>query len=367
MKIEKIAVWGIQMPFREGPYAMSHVTQEVVYGRVLQVHTVDGQTGLGEVVFPPTLSVDERQQLIADEPLYLSSLAGKEVDALIQLAQELCGRGRSWSGIAFGLETAGYDLLGKAGGLPVSDLLGGRLGEGVDDYFSISEPTIEKIRKRLAIAGSERKVIQLKLGIGSPGDDAEQVSAALSNMADWQILLADANGGWSVDTACEIISSFNDPRIVWEEACSTYDENTEVARRTGQPVMVDQCVKEASLARKAVDDQLVSSLCIKPAFLGGLTVARNIRDYCVSNDMKMRIDGPWCGDIATAAILHLALGAPPDLLIAGCDLREPLVQEQDLKGVIRFDGCRIGPPSGPGLGITLPDNVMGDPDAIFSI
>jgi hypothetical protein len=50
--------------------------------------------------------------------------------------------------------------------------------------------------------------------------------------------------------------------------------------------------------------------------------------------MKMRIDGPWCGDIATAAILHLALGAPPDLLIAGCDLREPLVRERDLKGVV---------------------------------
>ena len=365
MKIKKIAVWGIQMPFRDGPYAMSHVTQEVVYGRVLQVHTVDGQTGLGEVVFPPTLSVDERQQLIADEPLYLSSLAGKEVDGLIQLAQELCGRGRSWSGIAFGLETAGYDLLGKAGGLPVSDLLGGRLGEGVDDYFSISESTIEKIRKRLAIAGSERKVIQLKLGIGSPGDDAEQVSAALSNMADWQILLADANGGWSVDTACEIISCFNDPRIVWEEACWTYDENAEVARRTGQPVMVDQCVKEVGLARKAVDDQLVSSLCIKPAFLGGLTVGRDIRDYCANSGMKMRIDGPWCGDIATAAILHLAVGALPDLLIAGCDLREPLVRKRDLKGVVSLGKSRIAPPSGVGLGITLPDDALGDPDATY--
>ena len=249
--------------------------------------------------------------------------------------------------------------------MPVSDLLGGRLGEGVDDYFSISESTIEKIRKRLAIAGSERKVIQLKLGIGSPGDDAEQVSAALSNMADWQILLADANGGWSVDTACEIISCFNDPRIVWEEACSTYDENTEVARRTGQPVMVDQCVKEASLARKAVDDQLVSSLCIKPAFLGGLTVARDIRDYCVSSGMKMRIDGPWCGDIATAAILHLAVGALPDLLIAGCDLREPLVRERDLKGVVSLGKSRIAPPSGVGLGITLPDDALGDPDATY--
>ena len=53
MTIKKIKVWDIQMPFRDGPYAMSHVTQEVVSGRVLQVQTVDGQTGLGEVVFPP--------------------------------------------------------------------------------------------------------------------------------------------------------------------------------------------------------------------------------------------------------------------------------------------------------------------------
>jgi len=355
------------MPFRDGPYAMSHVTQEVVYGRILQVHTADGQTGLGEVVFPPMLSVDERAQLIADESIYLSSLAGKDIDGLMQLAQELCGRGRSWSGIAFGLETAGYDLLGKAENLPVSNVLGGRLREGVDDYFSISESSIEKIRKRLAIAGSERKVIQLKLGIGSPEEDIQQVSAALSEMTKRQMLLADANGGWSVGTACEIISCFNDPRVVWEEACPVYGENVEVARRTGQPVMADQCVKEAGLAKQAVDDQLMSSLCIKPAFLGGLTVARDVRDYCVSSGMKMRIDGPWCGDIATAAILHLAVGAPPDLLIAGCDLREPLVRELDLKGVIKFDGCCVGPPPGPGLGITLTDNVMGDPDAIFSI
>ncbi len=355
------------MPFRDGPYAMSHVTQEVVYGRILQVHTADGQTGLGEVVFPPTLSVDDRQRLIADEPFYLSSLVGKEVDGLIQLAEELCGSGRSWFGIVFGLQTAGYDLLGKARGLPVSNVLGGKLGNGVDDYFSISECSVERISERLEIAGQDRKVIQLKLGIGSPENDVQQVGAVLRKLTERQILLADANGGWSVDTACEIISRFDDPRVVWEEACSTYDENTEVACRTGKPVMVDQCVKEASLARKAVDDRLVSSICIKPAFLGGLTVARDVRDYCANSGMKMRIDGPWCGDIATAAILHLAVGAPPDLLIAGCDLREPLVRERDLKGVIRFDGCRIGPPSGPGLGITLPDNVMGDPDAIYSI
>ena len=355
------------MPFRDGPYVMSHVTQEVVYGRVLRVHMADGQTGLGEVVFPPSLSIDERQRLIEYEPLYLSSVVGSTIDGLMQSAEELCGRGRSWSGIAFGLETAAYDLMGKARGLPISDVLGGKLGISVDDYFSISEFSVEGIQERLQIAGPERKVIQLKLGIGPPEKDIQQVSEILSNMADQQILLADANGGWSVNTACGIISCFEDPRVVWEEACPVYDENVEVARRTGQPVMVDQCVKDAGLARKAVDDRLVSSLCIKPAFLGGLKAARDIRDYCANSGMNMRIDGPGCGDIATAAILHLAVGAPPELLIAGCDLSEPLLREQDFKGAVRFDGCRIGPPSGPGLGMTLPDNVMGEPHAIYSV
>ena len=74
------------MPFRDGHYAMSHVTQEVVYGRILQVHTADGQTGLGEVVFSPMLSVDERAQLIADESFYLSSLVGKDIDGLMPVS-----------------------------------------------------------------------------------------------------------------------------------------------------------------------------------------------------------------------------------------------------------------------------------------
>jgi L-alanine-DL-glutamate epimerase-like enolase superfamily enzyme len=365
MIISKIEVWNFRPSFRDGPYAMSHVTQDVINGRILQVHTADGRRGLGEIIFPPSLPEDEQRCLIVEEQSYLAGLAGKEIRALVNLAEELRNRGRPWGGVAFGLETVFYDLLGQAQRRSITDLLGGALSDAVDDYFSISERSVGKIRERMEIAGPERKVIQLKLGIGSLDDDAEQITAILNTMTDNQTLLADANGGWTVDAACEIISRFDDPRIIWEEASSIYGENTEIARRSGRPVMVDQCVSEISVAKQAIEEGFASSLCIKPAFLSGLTVARDVRDYCVEGGMRMRIDGTWCGDIATAAILHLAVGAPPDLLIAGCDLREPLVLEPDLKGVVSMGASRIGPPPGPGLGITLSVGTLGAAEATY--
>jgi len=77
--------------------------------------------------------------------------------------------------------------------------------------------------------------------------------------------------------------------------------------------------------------------------------------------MRVRIDGPWCGDIASAAILHLAVGVPEDLLISGCDLREPVAMPFNLNGVRHAEGNKIAPPAGYGLGITLPDKLLGPP------
>ena len=81
----------------------------------------------------------------------------------------------------------------------------------------------------------------------------------------------------------------------------------------------------------------------------------------------MRIDGPWCGDIATAAILHLAVGAPPELLVSSCDLREPLIIDTDLGGVRTMESGRIAPLTGLGLGIDFDGNSGVEPDVTYSL
>ena len=362
MTIETIDVWDFCPPFRDGPYAMSHVTSDNIYGRIFQFRGGDGRAGLGEVVFSPSLIETSREQRIRDEEDYLRPLLGQPFAALLEAASEALNRDKSWRGIAFALETAWFDWEGHRTNQSVSQLLGGSLQSGVADYFSISERTQADIQARVNLAGPQCRVFQLKLGMGSLEQDVAQVTTLLDIMSDTQLLQADANGGWTIDNACDIISRFNDHRLIWEEPCSTYDDNIIVAQRTGGHIMVDQCIGDREKAMRAIDEHIARSICIKPAPLGGLTVARQIRDRAAEREMRVRIDGPWCGDIASAAILHLAIGMPGDLLISGCDLREPVAIPVDLKGVCKDENHMIAPPAGAGLGIDLPGGLLGPPD-----
>lgn len=364
--ITKIEVWDFCAPFRDGSYAMSHITQKAVYGRLLRVQTDDVFYGLGEIPLSPYLSDQERQRRASQEQNYLGPLIGKPIEALLKTAQELAATQGRWGGLAsFALETVFLDLQARQNNHALVEELGGQKSESVDSYFSISERDGERIQQRLRLAGPERAVIQLKLGMGSLAEDAAHIKACLDRITSGQLLLADANGGWSVDEALQVITQFDDPRIYWEEPCKEYDSNIEVARESEQPVMVDQCVADPAMAQRAITDNIAAAICLKPPFASGLLAAQTLRDACVDAGMKLRIDGPWCGDISTAAILHLALSTPPELLISGCDLREPLLIEHDLGGVVACAGGHIAASPGAGLGIVLADGMLGESVAMY--
>ncbi len=365
MKIASIEVWNFCPHFRDGPYVMSHVTQYAAYGRILRVTANNGVSGWGEVVFAPLMTPEDRQHRVNCEQDYLPELIGQDTDALASLAEKMRHRGKFWCGVAFGLDTAFLDLTGRHRKQPISHLIGGAAADAVEGYYSLSERTTDRIKERITGADRKNKVIQLKIGIDSIADDTAHVKAALDVMSENQILLADANGGWSVDEALQIIGRFDDPRIVWEEPCRTYDDNAQVARESNVNIMVDQCVGDFATAVRAAKERIAASICIKPAFLGGLIAAHQVRDICIEAGTKMRIDGPWWGDIATASILHLAIGAPPKLIVAGADLRGPLVIEPDLGGVAYVNDTCIAPPPGAGLGIEIDNEAIGLPEAVY--
>ena len=149
MIVTRLEVWNFRPLMRDGPYAMSHVTQDSAYGRILKVHAGDGIYGLGEVVFPPSVPQHVQMGQIAEERAFLPLLIGQPVDLLLDLAADLRERGKTWGGTGFGLETAWYDLAGRHKNCPVSDLLGGAQNDAVHDYFSISERTPERIAERV--------------------------------------------------------------------------------------------------------------------------------------------------------------------------------------------------------------------------
>ena len=60
------------------------------------------------------------------------------------------------------------------------------------------------------------------------------------------------------------------------------------------------------------------------------------------------------GENATLRALHIAIGAPQDKILAGCDLRQPVILEQDWGGLTHLPGKRIAPLDQPGFGVSPP-------------
>jgi cis-L-3-hydroxyproline dehydratase len=364
MKISKITVWDHRPIFRDGPFVMSHVSQSNIVSRLIQITSDTGDPGVGEIIFPPSVPITEAEARINAEQNYLQDLIGQDLNELEKLIDQLSEREKSWRAVAFGLDTARTDLLARQQNCSFSELLGGAKAPSALDYISISEKSKSRLQRRLSITGPDR-VIQLKIGIGSIEEDCEQLNLTLESAAKNQTILADANGGWTIERALETIVRYNDARIIWEEPCSVYEYNAIVAERSGKAVMLDQCIIEREVALRAIDENRVHSICIKPPVLGSLEHSRNIRDLCIEKGMPMRIDGPFCSRIANAAILNLALGAPDELLISGCDLCEPLIIDNNLPTIRHLSRGGIAPPEGIGLGIDDLEEHLGSPDHIY--
>lgn len=284
----------------------------------------------------------------------MAALVGQRIADLPAIATETRQRDSALRGLALGLETAFLDLAARRAGLPLYALMGGKRAEQVPDYYSLSCGDPGSLAAKLAAEAAGWPVVQVKLGIGDPAADRERLRAALPALGPDQTLLADFNGAWDVATALSVIAGFDDPRIIWEEPCDSVEANSQVVARSGRPVMFDQCLETLATVARVVAEGRAHSVCIKPGLLGGLEPARAARDLCIEAGMPMRIDGPWCGHIATAACLHLAIGAPAELLIAGCDLRQPLRLDEDWGGTRHLPGHRIAPTEGPGHGAAPP-------------
>ncbi len=352
MKIENIRIVDFTPRFPGDGYVMSHITQTVLHARLIRLETDEDHMGYGEIVRRPLQDPEETSMM---EDQRLPALEGLEVDALPRLLDQWRLEDGGLNGLAFGVETAFLDLVGRASGTPVSTLLGGQSSDDAPAYFSLSCDEPDVMADIVTRKAMDYPVIQVKLGLGGTELDMERVLGVLKVMRQDQLMLADFNGALSPGEAIAAFKDLDDPRIMWEEPCKTVEENIDVARALDQPVMFDQCMKDIPAFLLAVQDGSAAALAIKPAFMGGLTLARTARDICIAAGMKVRIDGPWCGQVGAAAALHVALGAPADLLIASTNLIGPLETPDDM--IVSTAPGRIRIVTGPGLG-ALPDSVL---------
>ena len=174
------------------------------------------------------------------------------------------------------------------------------------------------------------------------------------------VLVADANTGWTMHEAARVCDAVRDVDVYIEQPCASYEACLTVRRRTAQPFVLDEVMDGLEMVVRGHADGAMDVINLKICKVGGLTRARQIRDLCVAMGIAMTIEDTWGGDIVTAAIAHLAHSTPPEFLFSATDFNS-YVTCSIAPDAPRRAGGRLAAGTAPGLGVTPDEAALGPP------
>ena len=114
---------------------------------------------------------------------------------------------------------------------------------------------------------------QLKVG-GDPRRDAASVRAVVELLAGDGVVVADANGGWSLGDALIAARLLEALPVYLEQPCRTLAECIHVRRATALPMIYDEIVVDAASLFAAAREGGGSGVNLKLGKVGGLGPAR---------------------------------------------------------------------------------------------
>ncbi len=367
MRIASISAYRVELPLVEGSYAWSGGKSVQVFdSTIVRVETDVGFVGHGEVcplgpAYLPSYAAGARAgiaelapHLLGLDPTRLGPL-NRRMDAAL--------KGHAYAKSA--IDVACWDVLGQAAGQPVCELLGGRFGDDFSLYRAISQDAPGAMAASVARhrADGYRK-FQLKVG-GAVADDVARIRAAAEVLEPGDVLIADANTGWLTHEALRVCRAVRDVDVYVEQPCATYEECLTVRRAIDHPFVLDEVVDGVDVLVRGRADRAMDAVNVKISKFGGLTRAKLARDLCVALGVAVTIEDTWGGDVATAAIAHLAHSTPPELLFTATDFNSYVTVSTAEGAPQRRDG-RLAASLAPGLGVRVRPDVLGEPVLRFA-
>lgn len=362
MKIARILAYRVELPLHETTYKWSGGKSVTVFdSTIVRVDTDEGVSGYGEVCplgpfYLPAYADGVRAGLRELGP----HLVGADPRQVGRLNQMMDAALKGHPSVKSGIDIACWDILGQAAGLPVCELLGGRYGADVHLYRAISQESPDAMAGRVAGYRAEGyRRFQLKVG-GDPDVDIARIRAVAAVLQTGDRLIADANTGWIQHEAMRVVKGVRDVDVYIEQPCLTYEECLSVRRQTPHPFVLDETIDSLDVLLRARADLAMDVVNLKISKLGGLTRTRQARDLCVAMGIGMTIEDSWGGDIATAAIAHLAHSTPTELLFTTTDFNS-YVTVSTAEGAPQRVNGRMAAATAPGLGIRPRMEVLGAP------
>jgi muconate cycloisomerase len=261
-----------------------------------------------------------------------------------------------------------HDLVGKALGLPVYQLLGGSYRERIRIAHSLGFMDTDRLLAEVADA-IEEGVRTIKLKVGADVSRDTHVVREVRNLVGDDIeITVDANQGWpDARTAIRAVREMEESRVLFvEQPVEGLRAMSEVARAVNTDVMADESAwspQDVVDIAEAGAANLISIYTTKP---GGLRRAAKVAAVAEAFGFSCNVNGSAETGVGNAANLHLAAAMKPVSLACVLPVSAP-AEHQPTSTVGRFytddiiaepfvwEEGTIVMPTGPGLGIEIDD------------
>ncbi len=252
-------------------------------GLVSEVYNGDNREAGAEIV---RLIRDELAPLIKGESIFATERIWAKLFALTMANRD---RKTLLEAIAC-IDCAVWDVVGKATGRSVTELLGGFRDKipiiSIGGYYMEGKTLADIGREMEAYRRAGMAGCKFKVGGLSPKADAERVKAAREAAGPDFMLAVDANRGWTADEAIQFARLVEPLDIRWfEEPCHWYDDAAQMARvraRTSIPINAGQCEITSYGVRRLIDAGAVDIVNYDASEGGGVTDWRRAAALCAA-------------------------------------------------------------------------------------
>ncbi|MDZ4125494.1 MAG: enolase C-terminal domain-like protein [Hydrogenophaga sp.] len=218
--IERVETMLVDLPTIR-PHKLSMAVMNGQTLMLVRIRCSDGTVGIGEGTTIGGLAYGAESpegMKLAIDTYFAPQLIGADANRVSAVMDRLHTAFRDNRFAKCAVETALFDALGHRTGLPVSELLGGRLRERLPVAWTLASgdtgKDIEEAQRMLALR--RHNIFKLKIGRRTVSEDVAHVAAIKKALGDAASVRVDVNMAWSeldaqhglaglVDAGCELV------------------------------------------------------------------------------------------------------------------------------------------------------------------
>lgn len=377
MKITGVETLQVAVPLRRS-HRIASPNPDLGLGKypIIRVLTDEGIVGLGEAPALKEWGGDHGVYFGESPILVISVVREYLIPAILQenpfnievihhkMDRAIKGYPYAKAAVDFAL----YDIMGKALGVPVYQLLGGLYRPKVPLAHSIGimDPTLAAAEAEIAV-GEGIKTIKLKIGLDPDRDvtAVREVRRIVGNEID---ITVDGNQGYTTSKqAIRVLKRIEEYGVLFaEQPVEGLEAMADVARHVDMPIMADESAWSPQDILRIANMKAADLISLYPTKPGGLWKAKKVAAVCEAAGLPCNVNGSLELGVANAVNLHLAASTRvvshacvvPVTTIEGRELTKiagRYYQDDIVAQPFAFEDGSLVVPDGPGLGVTLDD------------